>query len=115
MELLGCSAYVMVGMMRLQPACQQLKPPVHARWMRWWARGAFMHASTVSRIGNGSAHWCGRGKCCQARPIELLGCSAYVVVGMMRLQPACQQLKPPMHAVNAMGTWRIHACSHRVS
>ena len=51
-----------------------------------------------------------RDKCCQARPIELLGCSAYVVVGVMRLQPACQQLKPPVYTVDAMGAWRLHAC-----
>ena len=51
-----------------------------------------------------------RDKCCQARQIELLGCSAHVVVGVMRLQPACQQLKPLVHAVDAMGAWRIHAC-----
>ena len=42
-----------------------------------------------------------------ATPIELLGYSAHVVVGMMRLQPACQQLKHPMHAVDAVGAWHI--------
>ena len=54
-----------------------------------------------------------RDKCCQARPIELLGCSAHMVVGVMRLQPACHQLKPPMHAVGmrwAHGTF-MHACA----
>ena len=78
------------------------------------ARGAFMRASIVSLVA--SNRLCrARDKCCQARPIELLGCSAYVVVGVMRLQSACQQLKPPMHAVDAMGAWRIHAHASIVS
>ena len=47
-----------------------------------------------------------RDKCCQARPIELLGCSAHVVVGVMRLQPACQLLYPPVLAVVALLAWR---------
>ena len=33
-----------------------------------------------------------RGKCCQARPIEVAGYSARVVVGVMRVQPPCYQL-----------------------
>ena len=33
-----------------------------------------------------------RGKCCQARLIEVAGCSARVVVGVVRLQPHNQQL-----------------------
>ena len=32
------------------------------------------------------------GKCCQARPIEVAGCSARVVMGVVRLQPPYQQL-----------------------
>ena len=48
-----------------------------------------------------------RDKCCQARPIEVAGCSARVAVGMVRLQPLCYQLQPPMHAVDALSAWRI--------
>ena len=33
-----------------------------------------------------------RDMCCHTRLIELLGCSAHAVVGVMRLPPACQQL-----------------------
>ena len=53
-----------------------------------------MHASLVSRSRRGRA-WVvrARGKCCQARPIEVAGCSARVVVGVVRLQPPC--LVPP--------------------
>ena len=39
-----------------------------------------------------------RDKCCQPRPIELLGCSPRVEVATMRLQPAAQALNPPVLA-----------------
>ena len=51
-----------------------------------------------------------RDKCCQARPIELLGCSAHVVVGVIQLQPACQQLKPPSHARGGCDGCVAHSC-----
>ena len=41
------------------------------------------------------------------RPIELLSRSPHVVAGVMRLQLACQELQPPMHAMNALGAWHI--------
>ena len=98
---------MVVGVMRLQPACQQLKPPMHAvdAMSVWRIHACFHSLCLVASITGVRA----RDKCCQARPIELLGCSAHVVVGMMRLQPACQQLKPPVHAVHAVGALRIHA------
>ena len=48
-----------------------------------------------------------RDKCCQARPTEVAGCSARVAMGVIRLQPPCYQLKPLMHAVDALSAWRI--------
>ena len=49
------------------------------------------------------------GKCCRAQRIEVAGCSAHVAVGMMRLQPPCQQLYRPMHAVDALSVCVAHS------
>ena len=43
-----------------------------------------------------------REKRCRARPIELLSCAPFVQVAAMRLQPAGQELTPPVLAVVAL-------------
>ena len=43
---------------------------------------------------------------CRARPIELLSCAPFVQVATMRLQPAGQELSPPVLAVVALLAWR---------
>ena len=47
-----------------------------------------------------------RDKCCPRRCIEMLGCSPRVEVATMALQPAAQELNPPVLAVVAMLVWR---------
>ena len=43
---------------------------------------------------------------CRPRPCELLSCSPRVEVAAMALQPAAQELNPPVLAVVAMLAWR---------
>ena len=45
-------------------------------------------------------------KRCRPRPCELLSCSPCVEVATMALQPAAQELSPPVLAVVAMLVWR---------
>ena len=53
---------------------------------------SLMPASIVSRSRRPCMLAWARDKRCQTRPIEVAGWSARVVVGVMRLQPPCQQL-----------------------
>ena len=43
-----------------------------------------------------------REKRCRARPIAVLSCASFVQVAVMRLQPAAQELSPPVLAVVAL-------------
>ena len=47
-----------------------------------------------------------RDKRCRPRPCELLSCSPRVEVVTTRLQPAAQELNPPVLAVVAMLAWQ---------
>ena len=47
-----------------------------------------------------------RDKRCRPRPCELLSCSPRVEVATMALQPAAQELNPPVLAVVALLAWR---------
>ena len=86
-EVLGCSVCVVAGVMRLQPACQQLCPPMTAMDASglWRIPRMLPPSRQVRRYEVVSV----RDKRCQTRPIEVLGCSPRVVVGVMRLQSAC--------------------------
>ena len=50
---------------------------------------------------------------CRPRPCELLSCSPRVEVASMALQPAAQELNPPVLAVVAMLAWRSPPLSGR--
>ena len=103
-ELLSCSPRVEVAAMRLQPAVQKLNPPVLAVVaMLVWRSPPLLPLSRQRR-------WCVlvrvRDKRCRPRPCELLSCSPRVEVATTRLQPAAQELNPPVLAVVAMLAWR---------
>ena len=99
-ELLSCSPFVQVASMRLQPAGQELSPPVLAvvAMLAW--RSPLLLPS--SRRRRRCVLVCVRDERCRPRPCELLSCSPRVEVATVALQPAVQELNPPVLAVVAM-------------
>ena len=92
--------------MRLQPARQQLNPPVLAVVaLLSWRSLPVLPSSRQRGGGSYSLVWV-RDEGCRPRPIELLSCSPRVQAASMRLQPARQQLNPPVLAVVALLAWR---------
>ena len=93
------------------PQCGWIRPASSCslpctRWMRR-ARGAFQRMLPSSRKDRRCVKAWARGKRCLQRCIEVLSRSPHVVVASVRLKPTWLQLYPPMHAMSALGAWRI--------
>ena len=100
-ELLRCAPFVQVATVRLQPAGQELSPPVLAVVALLACRSPPL-PSIVSTNGRRHVLVSVREKRCRARPCELLRCAPFVQVATVRLQPAGQELSPPVLAVVAL-------------
>ena len=99
-ELLSCAPRVKVAPVRLQPAGQELSPPVLAMVALLACRSPPLIPSC--RQGRQHVLVSVRDERCRARPIELLSCSPRVELASMQLQPAGQERSPPVLAVLAL-------------